>query len=989
MAETKQVTLKRYNGTDQDTLHPETHWDQLEGKPSTFTPTAHTLNSHTDVNASPTDGQALVWDGTNSLWIAGEGGGSAASVTISETEPSSPSVGDLWWDSTEGNLYIYYDDGSSSQWVQSTSGVSAVVSKSDLQSLYIYGKASGAITKGQAVQFAGAQGDHILIKAAVPSEINSNPTYMIGIADSDLSTNDFGYVIINGRLNLDTSTYSAGDILYFASAGSTAGALTTTEPTGGTAIIQMAAVSVDGVDNGEFVVRTNILSREIHEIIDLQDSLDDKSDVGHTHTISDVTGLQSALDAKATPSDITTAITNLVNGADAAYDTLKEIQDAMATDAELSAAISALTIGNGTQTISTGGGLTGGGAFTANQTGNSTVTVSHADTSSQASVNNSGRTYIQDITLDTYGHITGITSATETVVDTNTTYSAGSGLSLTGTTFANTAPDQTVSLTGSGATTVSGTYPNFTISSTDTNTNTTYTAGGGLTLSGTQFSHTDTSSQASVNNSGRTYIQDITLDTYGHITGISSATETVVNTDTNNYLTGVSGSGDGTVTFTRSGLGNLTWNAAHSHSEYLPLAGGTMTGTLTTRAIAMQNYNLTGVNEIVMNDPGPNEGLAFNGNFKIWESPDDLTTNSSGNLQFVSGGARRLTVGTDGIIDIPGGRIEGSSAQSHSHGSISIGGSKGGYSGIAFPNANAVFMVRDSDQLSGVYYNNSTWRWYFDGSGVLQSGTIPWARVSDRPDPTLTLSGDASGSATFTDLGNATLSVTVANDSHTHDGRYYTETESDNRYVQQGGTSFSGTYPLVVRVSDRNFYSDGDITFTGSTSTLSVTGGVVANYLEATGGSINIGSQDDISISQAGRLEFSGRPLVNLRSIKNWSGVLTLSGTTGATVNEDIADKKLLFEYSNLSGTTVNRSLSTAHYYDGTGGVRETRQDGGVVQGSRYYNRFVFARQSATQVTIYQPYYDYETFSTTSPQTQSGVSLSQTLYLHNIYVIEG
>lgn len=34
----------------------------------------------------------------------------------------------------------------------------------------------------------------------------------------------------------------------------------------------------------------------------------------------------------------------------------------------------------------------------------------HADTSSQTSVNNSGATYIQDITLDTYGHVTAITS---------------------------------------------------------------------------------------------------------------------------------------------------------------------------------------------------------------------------------------------------------------------------------------------------------------------------------------------------------------------------------------------------------------------------------------------------------------------------------------------------------------------------------------------------------------------------------------------------
>ena len=67
-----------------------------------------------------------------------------------------------------------------------------------------------------------------------------------------------------------------------------------------------------------------------------------------------------------------------------------------------------------------------------------------------------------------------------TQADTDTTYSAGSGITLSGTTFSNSAPDQTVSLTGSGATSVSGTYPNFTVSSTDTNT--TYSVGdGGLT----------------------------------------------------------------------------------------------------------------------------------------------------------------------------------------------------------------------------------------------------------------------------------------------------------------------------------------------------------------------------------------------------------------------------------------------------------------------------------------------------------------------------
>ncbi|MBG9377664.1 tail fiber domain-containing protein [Panacibacter sp. DH6] len=48
--------------------------------------------------------------------------------------------------------------------------------------------------------------------------------------------------------------------------------------------------------------------------------------------------------------------------------------------------------------------------------------------------------------------------------DANTTYTAGAGLSLAGTTFTNAAPDQVVSLTGTNGISASGTYPNFTLS---------------------------------------------------------------------------------------------------------------------------------------------------------------------------------------------------------------------------------------------------------------------------------------------------------------------------------------------------------------------------------------------------------------------------------------------------------------------------------------------------------------------------------------------
>jgi len=39
------------------------------------------------------------------------------SITISDAAPSNPQPGSLWWDSVGGNLYVYYNDGTSSQWV--------------------------------------------------------------------------------------------------------------------------------------------------------------------------------------------------------------------------------------------------------------------------------------------------------------------------------------------------------------------------------------------------------------------------------------------------------------------------------------------------------------------------------------------------------------------------------------------------------------------------------------------------------------------------------------------------------------------------------------------------------------------------------------------------------------------------------------------------------------------------------------------------------
>ena len=352
------------------------------------------------------------------------------------------------------------------------------------------------------------------------------------------------------------------------------------------------------------------------------------------------------------------------------------------------------TIGNGTITISAGGGLITGGSFTTNQTNNSTITISHADTSNQGSVNNSDGTFIQDITLDVYGHITNIVSVDldarylertggdmSGLIRFNTTntdngfrwdvnsdtagirfkntgdgdsnsyfnfYTEDNGneyfkfshrhynpsigntdfmdiknaiVRVNGNIYANATQSGeysggTNNLTGgnlvyhTGNLTLatlgyigvnnadnydgwdlftdgvsrgrisSGEDLNFVaganigISYSTTNTNsitisandTIYTAGDGLDLVGAEFSHADTSSQLSSNNSGRTYIQDILLDTYGHITGITTATETVVNTDTNYYLSSIT-HGTNFVTLTVTGAPNLVLNSANTTSS--------------------------------------------------------------------------------------------------------------------------------------------------------------------------------------------------------------------------------------------------------------------------------------------------------------------------------------------------------------------------------------------------------------------------------------
>ena len=68
------------------------------------------------------------------------------------------------------------------------------------------------------------------------------------------------------------------------------------------------------------------------------------------------------------------------------------------------------TVGNGTIKIQSDGGLSGSGQFLLNQTTDSTITISHGNTSSVENVSNTNGNVIQSVGFDTYGHVTSASS---------------------------------------------------------------------------------------------------------------------------------------------------------------------------------------------------------------------------------------------------------------------------------------------------------------------------------------------------------------------------------------------------------------------------------------------------------------------------------------------------------------------------------------------------------------------------------------------------
>ena len=204
------------------------------------------------------------------------------------------SAGDIGWNAVDGTFDM-----------KLLSGVTLQAG----QELYFYGKATEAISNGDCVQFAGVQGDHITLKKAVQSEIAVNPMLIIGVATQNISNNAFGYVTGFGKVNgVYTTGFSLGSLLYYDSASTVAGKVTSVVPVAPYRKVLLATViklQTGSDENGIILVRPTFGLK----LTDLDDV--DGNDTNIADTAIIIKGDTTGIFKRVTWANVKTLLSNL------------------------------------------------------------------------------------------------------------------------------------------------------------------------------------------------------------------------------------------------------------------------------------------------------------------------------------------------------------------------------------------------------------------------------------------------------------------------------------------------------------------------------------------------------------------------------------------------------------------------------------------------------------------------------------------------------
>lgn len=335
---------------------------------------------------------------------------------------------------------------------------------------------------------------------------------------------------------------------------------------------------------------------------------------------------------------------------------------------------------------------------------------------------------------------------------------------------------------------------------------------------------------------------DLTVD--GNLVGYSGD---------NFYLDGITKSGN-TLTFSVNGATNQSYTfgsaafanttdfaaASHTHS-YLPLSGGTLTGALT----------LTGGGSInLLTLSGSSPTLAFT---DVTSGADDFYIHVNSNNFYIlrdQGG-----VGTYGDWDSPHPlQLEADTGNAYVYGNTIITSGNIGSQSVSYATSagdastldglDSVSFLRDDGWNTSpgqnantqttmrsdfTYANNAPYTGElirFGASGYSLQLNAAYIGGNDLAFRTYNNDGAQTWNPwkIVIHTGNKD-SYTYPPASHNHDGVY----------VKEGGTSFSGEYPVVVRTSADVIYSDANIKFRGSDSRLTVDGSIETPRVKVTG----------------------------------------------------------------------------------------------------------------------------------------------------------
>lgn len=176
-------------------------------------------------------------------------------------------------------------------------------------------------------------------------------------------------------------------------------------------------------------------------------------------------------------------------------------------------------------------------------------------------------------------------------------------------------------------------------------------------------------------------------------------------------------------------------------------------------------------------------------------------------------------------------------------------------------------------------------------------------------DPTITLSGDVSGSATMTDLGNVEISTTVADDSHNHTVSTINNFTEEVQDVIGGMVSSNTESGISVSYDDEN----GKLNFNVSDPTLTFTGDVTGSGTITDLGNTSIemtiadNSHNHTSSNISDFTEATQDIVGDMVSSNTESGIsVTYDDETGK-INFDVADPTLTFTGDATgSGTITN-----------------------------------------------------------------------------------